>query len=117
MNREKFNDVFKSISSFFGLLSNPDRVKILGLLVNQELDVHDIQEKLKISQPRASQHLKLLKLNNLVEERRDGKHVYYHVKDQNVSKVVQSAIQFHMISVTDPQTIALFNELFSMWHT
>jgi len=116
MNREQFNDVFKSISNFFGLLSNPDRIKILGLLIKQELDVHAIQERLKISQSRVSQHLKLLKLNNLVEERREGKHVYYHVKDPNVSKVVESAIKFHMASVTDPQTIAKFNELFSMWH-
>lgn len=116
MNREKFNVVFKDISSFFGLLSNPDRIKILGLLIKQEHDVHSIQEKLKISQSRVSQHLKLLKLNSLVEERREGKHVYYHVKDPNVSKVVESAIQFHMVSVTDPETIALFNELFTLWH-
>ncbi len=116
MNREKFNDVFKSISSFFGLLSNPDRVKILGLITKQELDVHAIQEKLQISQSRVSQHLKLLKLNNLVEERREGKHVYYHVKDPNVSKVIESAIHFHMVSCTDPEAIALFNELFILWH-
>ncbi len=116
MNREKFNGVFKDISNFFGLLSNSDRIKILGLLIKQELDVHAIQEKLKISQSRVSQHLKLLKLNSLVEERREGKHVYYHVKDPNISKVVESAIQFHMVSVTDPETIALFNELFTLWH-
>jgi len=116
MNREKFNGVFKDISGFFGLLSNPDRVKILGLLIKEEHDVHAIQEKLKISQSRVSQHLKLLKLNSLVEERREGKHVYYHVRDKNLSKVIESAIQFHMVSVTDPETIALFNELFTLWH-
>ncbi len=116
MNREKFNEVFKSISDFFGLLSNPDRIKILGLITKQELDVLAIQEKLKISQSRVSQHLKLLKLNGLVRERREGKHVYYQVKDKNVTKVVESAIQYHMVSVTDPETIALFNELFNMWH-
>lgn len=116
MNREKFNCIFKEISDFFGLLSNPDRIKILGLLIKQELDVHAIQEKLKISQSRVSQHLKLLKLNSLVEERREGKHVYYQVKDPNISKVVESAIQFHMVSVTDPETITLFNELFTLWH-
>ena len=116
MNRDEFNSIFKSISNFFGLLSNPDRVKILGLLIKQELDVHDLQEKLNISQSRVSQHLKLLKLNNLVEERREGKHVYYHVKDPNVSKVIESAIQFHMLAITDPQAINSLNELFTLWH-
>jgi DNA-binding transcriptional ArsR family regulator len=116
VNREEFNEIFKSISNFFGLLSNPDRVKILGLLIKQELDVHDIQEKLHISQSRVSQHLKLLKLNSLVEERREGKHVYYHVKDPNVSKVIESAIQFQMLSIADPQITAVLNEMFAMWH-
>ncbi len=116
MNREEFNTIFKSISDFFGILSNPDRVKILGLLISQELDVQAIREKLHISQSRVSQHLKLLKLNSIVEERRAGKHVYYHVKDSNIAKVVESAIQFHMKSIVEPQTMNLFNELFSLWH-
>lgn len=117
MNREEFNDAFKSISEFFGLLSNSDRLKILGLLIKQELDVHAIQEKLKISQSRASQHLKLLKLHSLVEERRKGKHVYYHVIDRNIANVVESAIKFQMQRIKDPQTTNLFLELFVLWHT
>lgn len=117
MNREKFNNVFKSVSSFFGVLSNADRVKILGLLIkNSEMDVHDLQEKIGVSQSRISQHLKLLKLNGLVDERREGKHVYYHIKDPSVSKVVESAIQFQMISMADPEIVNLFNELFNLWH-
>jgi DNA-binding transcriptional ArsR family regulator len=116
MNREEFNQVFKSISDFFGLLSNPDRMKILGLLINQELDVHDIQEKLKISQSRVSQHLKLLKLNNIVEERREGKHVYYHVKDANVAIVIESALRFYMLTIRNSDVFKPTNELLSLWH-
>jgi len=116
MNREKFNHVFKSISEFYGLLSNPDRVKILGLLINQERDVHDLQEMLKISQSRVSQHLKLLKLNNMVEERRGGKHVYYHVKDVNVSSVIASALQFYMLTLNDPEELTLLTELLNLWN-
>lgn len=116
MNRTEFNSIFKSISEFFGLLSNPDRVKILGLLVRQELDVHSIVEKLHISQSRVSQHLKLMKLNNLVAERREGKHVYYHVKDTNVAKVIESAIKFYMLSEPDPEVLGCFNKLFNLWH-
>lgn len=115
MNREKFNHVFKSISDFYGLLANPDRVKILGLLINQERDGHDLQEMLGISQSRVSQHLKLLKLNKIVEERRDGKHVYYHVKDANVSSVVASALQFYMLTIHDPKELSLLSELLKLW--
>ena len=116
MNREEFNNIFKSISEFFGVFSNPDRVKILGLLMKQEFDVHHIQEKLNISQSRASQHLKLLKLKNLVEERREGKHVYYHVKDPNVSKVIESAVLFNMLTIKDQEVKNSLNTLFKLWH-
>lgn len=117
MNSGKFDEVFKSVSSFFNILSNPDRVKILGFLLKKEMDVNELHKSLKISQSRVSQHLKLLKLNNLVEERREGKHVYYHTKDPRVSKVVESAMQFQMLGLAnEPEAISLMNELFTIWH-
>ena len=54
MQREKFNCVFKSASDFFGILANPDRIKILGFLQKGEMDVTEIHEKLEISQSRVS---------------------------------------------------------------
>lgn len=117
MGTEKFDGIFKSIGSFFSILSNPDRIKIIGLLLKKEMDVSEIHSKLRISQSRISQHLKLMKLNSLVDERREGKHVYYHIKDTRVSRVVESALQFQMLGMTtDPETIHLLNELFTHWH-
>ncbi len=117
MNREKFNDVFLSVSDFFSLLSNTDRIKIIGLLLKKEMDVNDIHKAINISQSRVSQHLRLLKTKSLVEERREGKHIYYHVKDPRVSRIIESVIQFQMIGFTsDKETISLMNELFIMWH-
>ena len=117
MVKEKFDWIFKSVGSFFSILSNPDRIKILGLLLKKEMDVTEIHSELGISQSRISQHLKLMKLNYLVEERREGKHVFYHIKDKRVSRVVESALQFQMLGMTaDPETIHLLNELFTHWH-
>jgi DNA-binding transcriptional ArsR family regulator len=116
MHRKQFNNVLKPISSLFGLLSNMDRVKILVLLLcNKELDVHDLQERVGVSQSRASQHLKLLRLNGLIEERREGKHMFYHIKNKNIARVVASAIQFQLINITDPESIALLGELNKLW--
>lgn len=116
MQKKTFNNALKPISSLFGILSNPDRIKILGLLLcNQELDVHCLQKKIGVSQSRVSQHLKLLSLNSLVKERREGKHVYYHLKNKNVAKIVASAIQFHLISISDPEMLALLAELNNIW--
>ncbi|MEI7474137.1 MAG: metalloregulator ArsR/SmtB family transcription factor [bacterium] len=117
MSKENFDKLFKSMSEFFALLSNPDRIKILGLLKEKEMDVNDIQVALEISQSRVSQHLKLLKLNSLVKERRCGRNVYYTVTDSRVTTVVQSALQFQMLCMTtDLNVIDSINELMHIWH-
>lgn len=56
----------------FKALGEPTRLKIMRLLAEKELCVCDLEEILKISQPRVSQHLKVLKQAGLVKERREG---------------------------------------------
>lgn len=117
MQRKKFENLFKSVSDFFGILSNPDRVKILGLLINKERDVNEIHDILEISQSRVSQHLKLLKLNSLVQERREGKHIFYSIKNPDVSKVVETAFRVQTAGIVlDPESMATLNELINLWH-
>lgn len=60
-----FEQVFKA-------LGEPTRLKIVRLLAEKELCVCDLEEILEISQPRASQHLKILKQAGLVRERKEG---------------------------------------------
>jgi len=74
-----------SISETFRALSEPTRVKILYLLASEEMCVHDLTTLIDSSQSSVSHHLKILKLNNLVEARREGKAVYYSLSDQHVS--------------------------------
>ncbi len=51
-------------------LGEPTRLKILQLLHERELCVCEIAEALQMSQPRVSQHLKVLRLAGLVDERK-----------------------------------------------
>jgi DNA-binding transcriptional ArsR family regulator len=117
MEEEGFDKAFKSVANFFDVLSHPDRLKTLSVLHKKEMDVNELQQALGISQSRVSQHLKLLKLYSLVFERRDGRHVYYSLKDQRISKVVESAVQFQMMGIAaEPELITMFNEIITMWH-
>lgn len=117
MQRKKFNCIFKSVSELFGVLSNPDRIKILGFLQEEELDVHRIHEMLDISQSRVSQNLKILKLYSFVSERREGKHVYYSLKDKRISQIVEAAFQLQACDRNSNDEVAdLVNELVSLWH-
>lgn len=56
---------------------DPIRLQMIKLLEDREMCVCDITEVLQLSQPRASQHLRILKRAGLVIERRQGKWVYY----------------------------------------
>lgn len=65
------------LSSLFRVLSDKTRLQILLALVNGEKNVSSICQSLKLPQPTVSHHLALLRMNNVVGHRRDGKQVYY----------------------------------------
>ncbi len=71
--------VAKELASIFGILSHPDRVRIIAELRNGERDVNSLQAALGVSHSRVSQHLSGLRAHRLVVERRDGRHVFYHL--------------------------------------
>lgn len=58
--------------TMFKALGEPTRLKIVKLLASRELCVCDLEEIMQISQPRISQHLKVLKYAGLVNERKEG---------------------------------------------
>ncbi len=60
-----FEEMFKA-------LGEPTRLKIIKLLATRELCVCDLEEVMQISQPRISQHLKVLKHAGLINERREA---------------------------------------------
>ncbi|HEX3011237.1 MAG TPA: metalloregulator ArsR/SmtB family transcription factor [Syntrophomonadaceae bacterium] len=62
-------DTFENI---FKALGEPTRLKIVKLLASRELCVCELEAIMQISQPRISQHLKILKQVGLVTERREG---------------------------------------------
>jgi len=61
--------VFESI---FKALGEPTRLRIVRLLAEKELCVCELEEIMNMSQPRISQHLKVLKQAGLVKERREA---------------------------------------------
>jgi ArsR family transcriptional regulator len=80
------NDIFE-ISDFFKALGDSTRIRLLKLLLSyNNLCVGMIAQKLKITQPAVSQHLKILKNNGIVEGKRIGFHVHYNIKDDVFKK-------------------------------
>src|SRR3954466_13494950 len=77
-------------------LSDPTRLRLLGLLNREELSVAELQEILGMGQSRISSQLALLRQVNLVSDRREGKKAFYSVRPNLPAKtvtLVKSAIE------------------------
>ena len=68
------------------MLSDSTRLRMLRLLSQEELSVAELQEILEMGQSRISSHLGLLRRNNLVVDRKDGKRTYYTLSTESSSK-------------------------------
>jgi len=86
--------VAKELAELFGVLGNPHRVRILEALRDGEVDVNGIQQAVGISHSGVSQHLALLRAHRLVSERRDGRHVYYHLAQPALAEWIRSGLDF-----------------------
>ena len=62
-------------------LSDATRLRIIGLLENDELSVHELQEITRMGQSRISTHLGLLQESGLVQSRREGKRTFYGLNE------------------------------------
>jgi ArsR family transcriptional regulator len=62
------------------LLSDPTRLRLLALLLREELSVAELQEILGMAQSRISSQLALLRQAGFVADRRDGKKAFYSLR-------------------------------------
>ena len=67
----------EQLTSLFRLLSDRTRLNILLCLARGERHVTSLCEELRLPQPTVSHHLGLLRANNMIANRRQGKQVYY----------------------------------------
>ena len=75
------------------VLSNPDRLMLLCQLSQGEKRVGELEEILGITQPTLSQQLTVLRDEELVSTRRDGKNIYYQLCSPQALAVMQVLYQ------------------------
>lgn len=74
----------RDLAQVFKLMSDETRLRILLYLAqNRELHVTDLCNRLGQSQPAVSHHLALLRVSQLIESRREGKHNFYSVRGEH----------------------------------
>ncbi|WP_067100492.1 ArsR/SmtB family transcription factor [Marinomonas atlantica] len=76
-------------SGFLKAMSNENRLIILCNLLQGELSVGSLNEKVLLSQSALSQHLAVLRKDGLVSTRRDSQTIFYSIGDSRVKELIQ----------------------------
>ena len=80
-------------ASYFRLLGDPTRVRILYVLEVSEMCVCDIAQMLRMTQSAISHQLAVLKKSKLVKYRREGKTVFYSLSDGHVRTIIDQGME------------------------
>jgi len=84
--------VARELSELFKLFSHPDRIRLVEELRTGECDVSTLSERLELPGNRVSQHIGLLRTHRVVEERREARHVYYHLTNPDLAEWITDAL-------------------------
>jgi len=84
-------ELMSRAASFFKVVGDETRMKILCCIAGGEFCVNDIAEAVDMTKSAVSHQLKLLKDEGLVKSRRDGKNMFYSLDDQHVVDIIDIA--------------------------
>jgi len=75
------------LADLFSALSDPTRLRIISVLLDNEMNVGEIAAQLAMSESAVSHQLRGLRQMKLVRARKNGRQVYYALDDDHVSKL------------------------------
>ena len=89
------DDDLSKVVSFFKVLGDNTRMKILFALKEEEMCAGDIAVLLDMSKSAVSHQLAVMRNMHQVRSRREGKNVYYSLDDQHIVDIIEEAL-IHM---------------------
>ena len=96
-------DHIQEMADLLKNLSDPTRIKLINALACSELCVCDLGAVLNMNQPAVSQQLRTLKQAGLVANRKEGKIVYYRLKDKRIMQIYDTTL-IHLAETTERVT-------------
>ncbi|MBC7953876.1 MAG: helix-turn-helix transcriptional regulator [Rhodospirillaceae bacterium] len=96
-------ETFETVSK---AIADPSRARILKLLEGGELCVCQITAVLNLAPATVSKHLAALKIAGLLQQRRDGKWVYYRLAERDLNPYARSFLDLIRTSLHDDPTTA-----------
>lgn len=81
------------LAELFKVFGDSTRIRILHVLLQNELCVQDIADTLQMTQSAISHQLRILKQSELVKFRRNGKTIYYSLADNHVATIMSQGLE------------------------
>jgi len=88
------------MTEFLGFLADPNRLRILSILAEQEMCVGDLATAVGMNESAVSHQLRTLRTIRLVSSRKQGRHVFYRLQDDHVFNFYQAVVE-HLDEVDD----------------
>jgi DNA-binding transcriptional ArsR family regulator len=76
--------IFEMHAEICKVFTNPKRLEIISLLRDGEKTVNELTELAGVPQANVSQHLTVLRQNNVVTTRRNGANIYYKIANPKI---------------------------------
>ena len=87
-------EVLDELVCFFSIFSDYTRLRIVSALSISEMCVSDISELLKLNQTTVSHQLRLVKDLNAVKTKRQGKVIFYSLRNESLSDILLKGVEF-----------------------
>lgn len=84
---------FDKLANFYSLFADSTRLTIICLLMHNELCVNDIAAVLEVSQSVVSHQLQILRKHDIVDFRKEGKSVFYHLSDNHIKDLFSTGLE------------------------
>lgn len=78
----------RDLADFFKIFGDNTRIRLLFALESSELCVHDLSLILEMQPSAVSHQLKSLRFHKVVKQRKEGKKVFYSLRDQHISTIL-----------------------------
>ncbi|MCI8446556.1 MAG: winged helix-turn-helix transcriptional regulator [Bacilli bacterium] len=86
-------EILEELGEFYKIIGDTTRLRILELLQKDELNVSEISSKLDMTASAISHQLQVLRYHDLVKTRRNGKEIYYSLKDEHINVIFKYGLE------------------------
>ncbi len=102
MNSREFkNAMYDGLSKLLKALANPYRLEIIEMLSQGEKSVEGVVKTTNLSIANASQHLQVLKNNNIVKTRKEGHYVFYSLVNDDLLGLYQHITKYALSEIAE----------------